>query len=540
MPRKKGDNGLPAAKRGALIALSNHTNMSDVQIAKSQRVSRRTVSNTKKRALENDKENIDPYSNYAPQPRKGRPPAISDHDARQLIRHATLNRAQRKKSGATIARELDFNCSVSTINYAFYTRGYRRHPPTYKPALSREQRSKRKNFCQDSLKTSKYRYACVIYTDETTKSIHDVIEKYGVAYLVLDGAPAHTAWQQDKLFSIQGLTVLQWPGNSPDLNQIEPACGVDGGGGAATPKEFEKADQSKVISPWSLHHDPTQINLELLESPEDSLSGEINDMLNLPSPEGDARADSLFISPERLSLDEDGDLLLPETDHPEGNASSVPPTNTYGGTWSDITDNSPIVSATNAHLNGVATDATSQAHIMVPEISKLDALPALIEKAQDTFVQSRVEFLCGEKVVTVNLNEVNKLFSQFKQDGMLTTSNLNPIVSSFAWDAKTLVLHSSYIEVEEAQRAPKYKEPRIWPIAKTHGRIIVPSCYEEHRTLFHIDLNKHMVWRYNSAHSSLQLSKKLKEVIQHGLKKRFSGAGNDKILEYREAVGLGI
>ncbi|KAI4098319.1 MAG: hypothetical protein L6R37_006549 [Teloschistes peruensis] len=409
-------------------------------------------------------------------------------------------------------------------------------------------------------------------------------------------------------------------------------------GTAATPNEFEKADQSKVASPWSLHHDPTQINLELLESPEDSLSGEINDMLSLPSPEEDARADSLFISPERLSLDEDGDLLLPETDHPKGNASSVPPTNTYGGTWSDITDNSLIVSplqdtttgvsdswhkpailrstslmnassqsrqtaagsvnseaslshatddlsrasptnatssrisisntssraspsiatlsrastsdvtsddgsqvsATNAHLNGVATDDTSQAHLMVPEISKLDALPALIEKAQDTFVQLRVDFLCGEKVVTVNPDEVNEFFSQFKQDGMLTTSTLNPIVSSFAWDAKTLVLHSSYIEVEEAQRAPERKEPRIWPIAKTHGRIIVPSCYEEHWTLFHIDLNKHMVWRYNSAHSSLQLSKNLKEVIQHGLKERFSGAENDKILEYREAVGLGI
>ncbi|KAI4085835.1 MAG: hypothetical protein L6R37_008463, partial [Teloschistes peruensis] len=129
---------------------------------------------------------------------------------------------------------------------------------------------------------------------------------------------------------------------------------------------------------------------------------------------------------------------------------------------------------------------------MVPEISKLDALPAMIKKAQDTFARSRVDFLCGEKVVTVNPDEVNDFFSQFEQDEMLTTSALNPIVSSFAWDTKTLVLHSSYMEVEEAQGAPKRKEPRVWPIANTHGRIIVPSCYEEHWTLFHIDLNKLM------------------------------------------------
>ncbi|KAL8628981.1 hypothetical protein Q9189_005322 [Teloschistes chrysophthalmus] len=384
---------------------------------------------------------------------------------------------------------------------------------------------------------------------------------------------------QDRILALKGfghgdyssaLDILErWIGDQRE-RYIATQRNLDGT--AAAPNEFEEADQSKVVSPWSLHHDPTRINLELMESPEDSLSGEINDMLNLPEadarieradslfisperlsldedgdlllsetdqpgrPEGDSRverADSLFISPERLSSDEDGDLLLPETDHPEGNISSAPHTNTYGGTWSDITDNSPIVSpfqdtttgisdswhkpailnstslmntsslprqtasgsisATNAHLDGVASDASSQARLMVPEILKLDALPAMIEKAQDTFARSRVDFLYGEKVVTVNPDEVNDFFSQFKQDGMLTTSALKPIVSSFAWDTKTLVLHSSYIEVEEAQRAPKRKEPRVWPIANTHGRIIIPSCYEEHWTLFYIDLNNLMV-----------------------------------------------
>ncbi|KAL8636356.1 MAG: hypothetical protein Q9228_006235, partial [Teloschistes exilis] len=50
-----------------------------------------------------------------------------------------------------------------------------------------------------------------------------IMEKYGEAFLVLDGASSHNAKEQKELFSIPGLTVLEWPGNSPDPNQIEPA-----------------------------------------------------------------------------------------------------------------------------------------------------------------------------------------------------------------------------------------------------------------------------------------------------------------------------
>ena len=52
--------------------------------------------------------------------------------------------------------------------------------------------------------------------------IKEVIEKYGECYLIQDGDPAHNAWQQNELLEIQRLTFLPWPGNSPDLNQIEP------------------------------------------------------------------------------------------------------------------------------------------------------------------------------------------------------------------------------------------------------------------------------------------------------------------------------
>ena len=67
-----------------------------------------------------------------------------------------------------------------------------------------------------------YRYQIYVLLPRLIPFIHEVIEKYGECFLVQDGAPAHNAWQQTELLEIQGLTVLPWPGNSPDLNQIEP------------------------------------------------------------------------------------------------------------------------------------------------------------------------------------------------------------------------------------------------------------------------------------------------------------------------------
>ena len=67
-----------------------------------------------------------------------------------------------------------------------------------------------------------YRYQTYVLLPRLIPFIHEVIEKYGECFLVQDGAPAHNAWQQGELLEIPGLTVLPWPGNSSDLNQIEP------------------------------------------------------------------------------------------------------------------------------------------------------------------------------------------------------------------------------------------------------------------------------------------------------------------------------
>ena len=38
-----------------------------------------------------------------------------------------------------------------------------------------------------------------------------------------DKAPAHAHQAQHQIYSAQGITKLLWPGNSPDLNMIEPS-----------------------------------------------------------------------------------------------------------------------------------------------------------------------------------------------------------------------------------------------------------------------------------------------------------------------------
>ena len=67
-----------------------------------------------------------------------------------------------------------------------------------------------------------YHYQTYVLLPRLIPFIKEVIERYGEYYLVQDRAPAHNAWQQNELLEIQGLTILLWPGNSQDLNQIKP------------------------------------------------------------------------------------------------------------------------------------------------------------------------------------------------------------------------------------------------------------------------------------------------------------------------------
>ena len=168
--RIKGARDLPQAKRGGLLELSKHSNISKRQLAKAYGCNRQTVANVIKRAGEAEKENIDPLSSEAHQrrPQSGRPFAIDERLQRQLIRHATKNRFQRRKSWIRIARELGVMASAGAINSAFLRAGYGRHPPRHKPLLSPEMKKEHFRFVTEWESKLDGKEHLIIYTDETS------------------------------------------------------------------------------------------------------------------------------------------------------------------------------------------------------------------------------------------------------------------------------------------------------------------------------------------------------------------------------------
>ena len=100
MPRNQGNRQIDAPKKGAILALSDATKLLNLQVAERLGVAESTVRNVQKHAREAEKKNIDPYSPQAIEPhhRPGRPTAIDHRTQRLLIRHATKNKAQRKKA----------------------------------------------------------------------------------------------------------------------------------------------------------------------------------------------------------------------------------------------------------------------------------------------------------------------------------------------------------------------------------------------------------------------------------------------------------
>ena len=168
--RTKGAKDLSQAKRRALIEISKHSNISNRQLAKGYGCNRQTVANIVKRAGEAEKENINPLSSLAHQrrPQSGRPYAINERQQRQLTRHATKNRFQRRKPWIRIARELGVMASAGAINSAFLRAGYGRYPPRHKPLLSAEMKKERLQFVTEWEPKLKGKEHLIIYTDETS------------------------------------------------------------------------------------------------------------------------------------------------------------------------------------------------------------------------------------------------------------------------------------------------------------------------------------------------------------------------------------
>ena len=180
MPRTKGASELKASKVGAILALKENTTMSNVQVARRVGCDEKTVRNTLIRTHDlAEKENIPPLQatenlHTHVSHRSGRPPVISERQARRLIRQATKNRAQRRKKWTVIAAECGIRASESAIRYAFESQGYGRYPPRYKPHLTAQQKLARLNFAVRYLEEGEAFWNKVVWTDETPVKVGEI------------------------------------------------------------------------------------------------------------------------------------------------------------------------------------------------------------------------------------------------------------------------------------------------------------------------------------------------------------------------------
>jgi hypothetical protein len=67
-----------------------------------------------------------------------------------------------------------------------------------------------------------YRYGKIIVQGKLIPFAKIVKARYGDVYVQEDKAPSHAHKTQKKVYNIHEIQRLLWPGNSPDLNMIEP------------------------------------------------------------------------------------------------------------------------------------------------------------------------------------------------------------------------------------------------------------------------------------------------------------------------------
>ena len=66
-----------------------------------------------------------------------------------------------------------------------------------------------------------YHYHQHILLPKLLPFCHEIIQEFGVCFLVEDGASPHITRENKKDYKIQGLICINWPPNSSDLNMIE-------------------------------------------------------------------------------------------------------------------------------------------------------------------------------------------------------------------------------------------------------------------------------------------------------------------------------
>jgi transposase len=112
------------------------------------------------------------------------------------------------------------------------------------------------------------------YIDILSSKLKTSMTIAGTTVFQQDSAPAHTAKTVQKWFKDNGVKVLDWPGNSPDLNPIENLWKI------LKRKLSQKAPQNMTdVRYWLTKIWCTDISLELCQSLVDSMPRRISDVI---------------------------------------------------------------------------------------------------------------------------------------------------------------------------------------------------------------------------------------------------------------------
>jgi len=98
-------------------------------------------------------------------PRSGRPSALHDEAQKTIIKLLEKNSSTRQYSTAELAHKSGTSVSPNTVWRFIKKKGYRSVKHTVKPALTKEMKQKRLDFC---LKYRNFDWRDVIWTDETS------------------------------------------------------------------------------------------------------------------------------------------------------------------------------------------------------------------------------------------------------------------------------------------------------------------------------------------------------------------------------------
>jgi len=120
-------------------------------------------------------------------------------------------------------------------------------------------------------------------------------------------------------------------------------------------------------------------------------------------------------------------------------------------------------------------------------------LDELIQDCKAQFRDKRFIITCNGYSETIETPECAEFFSRFGKTNWLSSHNLMPLMYSIDWPSTTLLLHSSFMTLDNKLR---------WPVDRNHDRLVLPCGVSGHWTLFIVDLRQNRIDHFDSLPSN--------------------------------------